>query len=83
MRALRWVDSVKKPACQPVSETTGRPIASSAMDISATDCCSPVESRTSISRLLGRGLSSRAFSMRSSVVSPWAESTTTMSCPSE
>ena len=74
---------VSRPTCQPVRDTTGRPMASRAMAMSATLCCSPVESRTSISRLLGRGLSSRAFSMRSSVVSPWAESTTTMSCPSE
>ena len=70
------------PICQPVSETTGRPMASSAMLISATDCCSPVESSTSISRFEGRGLISRAFSMSSSVVSPCAERTTTTSCPS-
>ena len=41
----------------------------------AMEICSPVLRSISISRLEARGLISRAFSMRSSVVSPWAERT--------
>ena len=45
------------------------------------EICSPVASRTSISRLLALGLISLALAMRSSVVSPWAETTTTTLFP--
>ena len=41
------------------------------------EICSPVDSSISISRLEALGLISAALAMRSSVVSPWAESTAT------
>ncbi len=69
------------PTCHAVSDTQDRPMASSAMAHSATEICSPVDSSISISRLEGRGLISPALAMRSSVVSPWAESTTITSFP--
>ncbi len=47
----------------------------------AIEICSPLERSTSISRLLALGFISLAFSMRSSVVSPWAETTTTTLFP--
>ena len=72
---------VLKPACQPVRETTGYPIASMAMAHRAQEICSPVESSMSISRLEALGLISPALAMRSSVVSPCAERTTTRLCP--
>ena len=45
------------------------------------EICSPVASSISISRLEAPGWISRAFSIRSSVVSPWADSTTTTLWP--
>ena len=65
------------PACHPVREITGYPSASIAMAQRATDICSPVDSSISISRLEARGLISFAFSISSSVVSPWADNTAT------
>ena len=81
MRDEPWVESVRKPACQPVSDFTGKPIRSIAMASRDIEICSPVESRTSISRLEGLGLISPAFAIRSSVVSPCAETTTTTLFP--
>ena len=53
-----------------------------AIAISATDCCSPVESSISISLRLGLALISFAFAIRPSVVLPCADNTTTTSFPS-
>jgi hypothetical protein len=52
------------------------------MASSAAETCSPEASSISISRLLGRWFTSAALAVRSSVVSPWAETTTTTSLPS-
>ena len=56
-------------------------MASRAMAHRATEICSPVDSSISISRLEALGLISSALAIRSSVVSPWAESTTITSLP--
>ena len=72
---------VRKPACQPVSDTTGKPMPSMAMAHRAQEICSPVDSSMSSSRLEAAGLISAAFSMSSSVVSPWADSTATTRFP--
>ena len=81
MRAAPWVESLRKPACHPVSEMTGSPIRSMAIASSDMEICSPVESRTSISRLDAIGLISCALAMRSSVVSPCADTTATTLFP--
>ena len=81
MRAPPWALLVCSSICQPVRLTAGRCSFSSCIAMSATEICSPTVSSTSSSRLEGAGLISLAFSMRSSVVSPWAESTTTTSFP--
>ena len=56
-------------------------MASMAMAHREMEICSPVASSISISRLDAWGLISAALAIRSSVVSPWAESTTTTLCP--
>ena len=56
-------------------------MASIAMAHREQEICSPVESSISISRLEALGLISAALAMRSSVVSPWAESTATTLWP--
>ena len=48
---------------------------------SAADICSPEESSISISRFEGRWFTSAALAIRSSVVSPWADTTTSTSLP--
>ena len=48
--AFVWTPSVTMPACAPVSETAGTPIACSAIAVSAMVVCSPVASSMSISR---------------------------------
>ena len=73
--------SVSTPACQPVSEMTGYPSFWMAMAKSDMEIISPVDRSTSISRLDGRALISAALAIRSSVVSPWAETTTTTWLP--
>ena len=69
------------PACAPVRLIAATPFASSAIDSSVLETISPVESSTSISRGLGFVLIWRANSIRSSVVSPIAETVTTTSSP--
>ena len=81
MRAFPWVSSVVMPACQPVSETALSPISSSVIAMSATDICSPVERSISSSRREGLRLYSSERVMRSSVVSPCAESTAATAAP--
>ena len=54
--ALVWTPSVTMPACAPVSETAGTPIACSAIAVSAMVVCSPVASSMSISRSGGVGV---------------------------
>ena len=76
MRASEYVLLVWSPTCHAHRLMTGRPMPSRAMAHRAMEICSPVLSSISISRLEARGLISLAFSMRSSVVSPWADSTT-------
>ena len=56
-------------------------VAPGARGVARQESCSPAESRTSMSRLDGLSLSSAAFSIRSSVVSPCAETTTTTWLP--
>ena len=48
--------AIRKPACQPVSDTTGKPMLSMAMAHSAQEICSPVDSSISSSRLEAAGL---------------------------
>src|ERR1017187_10311373 len=69
------------PACAPVSDTAGISRECSAMAVKAMVVCSPVASRTSISRSLGRGMSSLAILMRLSVTPLMAETTTTIWSP--
>jgi len=68
--ALPQLESVLKPACQPVREITGTPSVSIAIAKSEIEICSPVAKSISISLFDGFGLISAAFSRRSSVVSP-------------
>ena len=82
MRALLYVFVVSIPTCAAFRETALPPIALIAIAISATDCCSPVESSISISLRLGLALISFAFAIRPSVVLPCADNTTTTSFPS-
>ena len=56
-------------------------MASMAMAHREQEICSPVERSISISRLEPLGLISPALAIRSSVVSPWAESTATTLWP--
>ena len=63
-------------------DTAGTCMASMAMAIRATDTCSPVVISISSSLFFGSGLTDFAREIRSSVVSPMADSTTTTSCPS-
>ena len=57
------------------------PSASMAIAHREQDICSPVDNSISSSRLDALGLISAAFSIRSSVVSPWADSTATTLFP--
>ena len=70
-----------KPACQPVRLVAWQPISFSAMASSAMLICSPEAISISISRADGLWVISAAFAIRSSVVSPWADTTTTTSLP--
>ena len=69
------------PACAPVSEMAGTPMAWRAMATRVPLMCSPVASRRSISRGSGSSVMRAASSSRWSVVSPIAETTTTRSEP--
>src|SRR5580765_5040289 len=79
--AFVWTPSVTMPACAPVSETAGTPIAWSAIAVSAVVVCSPVASRTSISRSGGAAMICLASLIRPSVTPPIAETTTTIWLP--
>ena len=81
MRARPWRESVRMPACGPVSVIAGTPSAWSAMATSVPLMCSPVASSRSISRGSGSSVIRAASSMRSSVVSPMALTTTTSRSP--
>src|ERR1017187_289357 len=81
MRALVCTPSVTMPACAPVSDTAGIPRECSAMAVKAMVVCSPVASRTSISRSLGRDMSSLAILIRLSVTPLMAETTTKIWSP--
>ena len=81
MRALPWAAVVITPAWEPVYERAGIPTSDRAIASRAADCRSPVVRSMSSSRGAGCGETSKARSIRSSVVSPIAEMTTTMSLP--
>ena len=66
------------PACAPVSDTAGTPIACSAIAVSAMVVCSPVARSMSISRSAGVGVIFLASAMRLSVTPLMADTTTTI-----
>ena len=76
MRALVWVLSVTMPTWAPVKLMACSPSVWMAMAMRAMEICSPVARSMSISRAGGWSLISRASSIRSSVVSPRALTTT-------
>ena len=76
MRARVCARSVKIPACIPVRETAGTPMACSAIAVRAIVSCSPTESSISISRSSGLGSSSLARDTRSLVTPDRADTTT-------
>ncbi len=79
--ALPWVLSVITPAWLPVNDRASWPRFPTAMASSAIEIRSPAVSSMSSSRGAGRGETSLARSISSSVVSPIAETTTTTSLP--
>lgn len=79
--ALPCVPSVITPAWEPVNERASWPRLAMAMASSAIEMRSPAVSSMSSSRAGGSGLTCFALSIRSSVVSPMAETTTTTSLP--
>jgi len=81
MRAVRWARLVRMPACAPVSEIAGVPAAWSAMASSGAVIVSPLLSSMSISRDGGSPVTRWASAISSSVVSPMALTTTTISVP--
>ena len=72
---------MRKPACQPVRLVAWQPSSFRAMASSAMLISSPAASSISISRAEGLWVISAAFAIRSSVVSPCADTTTTTSLP--
>ena len=76
-RARVCAPSVRMPACPPVRETEGTPIASSAMASSELVIRSPLARRRSTSRPAGSGESACAISMSLSVSPAMALTTTT------
>ena len=82
MRALVCPLSVTMPACEPVSEMASLPRSLITIAARAHDTRSPVESSMSISRGCGRGETSWASEINSSVCLPRAESTATTLLPS-
>ena len=72
-----WLSSVTIPACDPVSETASWPRSWIAIAQSAFEIRSPVETSMSYSRGCGRGETSWARRISSSVVDPIAEMTPT------
>lgn len=79
--ALPCVPVVITPACEPVNERAWAPSDSIAIATSALEIRSPAVSSMSSSRGGGAGHTCWARSIRSSVVSPIAETTTTTSLP--
>jgi hypothetical protein len=79
--ALLWAESLLMPACHPVRETAGQPKLFRVKARRAADCCSPVASNISISRPFKNSPVAPANWIRSSVVSPMADTTTTTCCP--
>ena len=79
--ARPWVESVIRPACEPVYERASTPRSWIAIASTAMEMRSPAVSSMSSSRAAGAGLTRPASSIRSSVVSPIAETTTATSCP--
>ena len=77
MRARVCTALVSTRTCAPVYERAMQPRSRSAMQSSAIETCSPVASRTSISRASGSWQRPLARSTRRSVLSPIAETTTT------
>src|SRR5438552_2182310 len=69
------------PACGPVNEIAGTPIAWSAIETSVALWCSPVASSMSSSRESGSSVTAAARARSSSVASPIAETTTTRRAP--
>ena len=69
------------PACAPVRDTAGMPIASSAIAVSAMVVCSPVASSTSISRSGGWSMICLDSLIRLSVTPLIADTTTTIWSP--
>ncbi len=82
MRAFPWVPVVITPACEPVNERAVAPRSLIAIASRAALIRSPAVSSMSSSRGRGCADTRRARSIRSSVVSPIAEMTTTTSLPS-
>ena len=79
--ALVWTPLVTMPAWAPVRETALPPILWIAMAVRAIVVCSPVESRTSISRSVGLAETSFASLIRESVTPDIAETTATTEFP--
>jgi hypothetical protein len=79
MRACAWLALVMMPHWLPVSDTASYPSARIAIASSAIEMRSPADSSMSSSRRSGSGASCLARASSSSVVSPWADTTTTTS----
>ncbi len=81
MRARPCAESVITPAWLPVNERASWPSPAIAIASTAIEIRSPAVSNMSSSRAGGSGETFSASSIRSSVVSPMAETTTQTSCP--
>ncbi len=82
MRPSPHGPSATNPASSPLNERAGQPSAERAIASSAADCCSPVASSLSSSRLsVADGAVALASPRRSSVVFPMAETTTAVLRP--
>src|SRR5262249_28175334 len=76
MRPRPWLVPGTMPACEPVNETASQPRSINAIESRAIEIRSPAVRSMSCSRGCGSGEISRARSIRRSVVSPIAETTT-------
>ena len=81
IRAFVWASSVSILICEPVKLIAFWPVASIAIAMRETVCCSPVLRSMSISRLGGFGFNSSASAMSWSVCLPRAEQTITTCLP--
>ena len=77
MRPFMCTELVRIPACIPVRDTAGHPRSAKAMAISAMETCSPVDNSISISLLRVAPVTCLARVIKSSVVSPIADTVTT------